>query len=171
MEVSLMNFRQCVYGLVVVMVILILALPVAAAVQAPAGGAPGQRGGGAPGAGGGGGQRGAANAAPPTNLQVLPKDMTRQQVVAIMQQFNMALGVGCNHCHEEQAGAAPGANGQIPINPPSDAKQEKKTARVMLKLVSDINMKLGTDLGKPAANVVQVTCATCHRGSAIPKTQ
>jgi hypothetical protein len=168
-----MNFRQCVYGLVVIMVVIMLALPVAAAVQAPAGGAPGQRGGGAPGAGGGGGQRGggAANAAPPTNLQVLPKDMTRQQVVAIMQQFNMALGVGCNHCHEEQAGAAPGANGQIPINPPSDAKQEKKTARVMLKMVSDINMKLGSELGKPAANVTQVTCATCHRGSAVPKLQ
>jgi len=112
---------------------------------------------------------GAANAAPPTNLQVLPKDMTRQQVVAIMQQFNMALGVGCNHCHEEQAGAAPNANGQIPINPPSDAKQEKKTARVMLKMVADINMRLGAELGKPAANVVQVNCATCHRGSAIPK--
>lgn len=170
-----MQSRQYTFVSIAVLVIMLLALPVAAAVQAPAGGAPGQRGGGAPGGGapgaGGGGQRGGANAAPPTNLQVLPKDMTRQQVVAVMQQFNMAMGVTCNHCHETQAGAQPGANGQIPIDAPSDAKQEKKTARVMMKMVADINMKFGAELGKPAANVVQVQCITCHRGAALPQMQ
>ena len=88
-----------------------------------------------------------------------------------MQQFTMGLGVMCEHCHVPQAGAQPGANGQIPMDFASDDKQEKKTARVMMKMVMDINARLGSELGKPAASVVQVQCMTCHRGSAIPKTQ
>jgi hypothetical protein len=116
----------------------------------------------------GGGQRGGA---PPTNLQVLPKDWTRQQVVQVMQQFTMGLGVGCNYCHAEMEGAQPGANGQVPLDAASDAKQTKKTARVMMKMVADINNTIGSQVGKPAADVVKVQCITCHRGSAIPKTQ
>jgi len=37
------------------------------------------------------------------------------------------------------AGAQPGANGQIPLDAASDDKQAKKTARVMMKMVGDIN--------------------------------
>src|ERR1051326_2084709 len=46
-----------------------------------------------------------AQAAPPApkNLQILPKDMPPQQVVALMQQFTRALGVQCTYCHVEQA--------------------------------------------------------------------
>src|SRR5262245_12170121 len=99
--------------LVIVVACIALILPLMAAAQNPA--AAGQRGGGADGArgAGGGGQR--APAPPPTNLQVLPKDWTRQQVVQVMQQFTMGLGVMCNYCHAEMAGAQPGPNGQIPI--------------------------------------------------------
>ena len=35
----------------------------------------------------------------PKNLKVLPKDWTRAQVVAVMQNINAALGVGCDYCH------------------------------------------------------------------------
>ena len=85
----------------------------------------------------------------------------------------MGLGVMCNYCHAEMAGAQPGANGQIPLDAASDDKQPKKTARVMMKLVNDINTKLDADLGKSttAPNGMRVQCVTCHRGSAIPKTQ
>jgi hypothetical protein len=155
------------FGIVVLCIA--MTLPLMAAVQAPAAG--GQRGGdaGARGGGGAGGQR--APAAPPTNLQVLPKDWTRQQVVQVMQTFTMGLGVGCNYCHAEMAGAAPGANGQIPIDAASDEKQQKKTARVMMKMVNDINNTLGSQIGKASADVVKVQCITCHRGASIPKTQ
>src|SRR5438094_7614804 len=96
------------------------------------------------------GRGGGGGGAPPVNLQVLPKDWTRQQVVQVMQGFNMALGVQCNHCHVEMAGAAPNANGQIPIDAAPDDKQTKKTARVMMKMVADINNTLGSQIGKPA---------------------
>jgi hypothetical protein len=152
--------------LFIALLMVALTLPLLAA-QAPAGGAqgqaPGQRG------GGDGGRGGAAPA--PVNLQVFPKDTPRAQVIPVMQQFTMGLGVMCEHCHVPQAGAQPGANGQIPMDFASDDKQEKKTARVMMKMVMDINARLGSELGKPAASVVQVQCMTCHRGSAIPKTQ
>ena len=165
-----MSNRQIVWFGVVLLCIA-MTLPITASVQAPPP-AQGQRGGGADGArgaAGGGGQRAAAP--PPTNLQVLPKDFTRQQVVQVMQQFTMGLGVTCNFCHVEMAGAQPGANGQIPLDAASDEKQAKKTARVMMKMVGDVNNTLGSQLGKTAADVVKVQCVTCHRGASIPKTQ
>src|SRR5713101_68921 len=67
---------------------------------------------------GGGGGRGAAP--PPVNLQVLPKDWTRQQVVQVMQGFNMALGVACSYCHVEMVGAPPNEKGVIPIDAAPD---------------------------------------------------
>jgi hypothetical protein len=107
--------------------------------------------------------------APLENIQVLPKTMDRGQVVMVMQNINKALGVQCNYCHVERAGAQPGANGQIPIDPPKDDKDTKKKARVMMKMVGSINMTLASEMGKPADQIARVQCATCHRGSAIPK--
>lgn len=153
--------------LCVAILIITVGIPSFAGVQEPTrvgqgAGAP-QRGAGA----------GRGNAAPPTNLQVLPKDWTRQQVVQVMQGFTMGLGVMCNYCHTEMAGAQPGPNGQIPLDAASDDKQAKKTARVMMRLVNDINSKLDSELGKStsAPNAMRVQCVTCHRGSAVPKTQ
>ena len=157
-----MTIRKMVWFGIVVLCIS-MTLPMMIAAQAPA--QDGQRGE----RGGGGGQRAAPP--PPTNLQVLPKDMTRPQVVQVMQQFTMGLGVMCNYCHVEMAGAPPNANGQIPLDAASDDKQAKKTARVMMKMVGDINNTFGSQLGKAAADVVKVQCITCHRGASIPKTQ
>ena len=95
--------------------------------------------------------------------------MDRAQVVMVMQNINKALGVQCTYCHVERAGAQPGANGQIPIDPPKDDKDTKKKARVMMKMVGQINMTLASEMGKPADQIARVQCATCHRGSAIPK--
>ena len=159
-----MSYRRSVCLCLAVLMI-VAALPLLAAMQEPARGG---GGGGGQGRGGGGGRGGA----PPTNLQVLPKDWTRQQVVQVMQGFTMGLGVGCNYCHAEMAGAQPGPNGQVPLDAASDEKQQKKTARVMMKMMTDVNTKLDTELGKSAtAPNGRVQCATCHRGSAIPKTQ
>jgi Photosynthetic reaction centre cytochrome C subunit len=149
---------------IVWIVILVIAVALPLLAQAPQQG--GGQGGAEKGGGGGRGQQ-----PPPSNLQVLPKDWTRQQVVMVMQGFNMALGVQCNYCHVEQAGAQPNEKGVIPIDAAPDTKQTKKTARVMMRMVGDINAKFGSELGKPAGDVVRVQCVTCHRGSSIPKTQ
>jgi hypothetical protein len=130
------------------------------AQQPPAQGQGAGRGAGAP-AGAQGGGRGAPQ--PTQNLQVLPKDFTVQQVIPIMQNVAQALGVGCEHCHNF---VAPGS----PMNDmASDMKPQKNTARVMMRMVQNINMTLNTQLGKPQPEVTQVGCITCHRGVAIPK--
>jgi len=81
-----------------------------------------------------------------------------------MQNFNAALGVNCTYCH----------NSEPPVDNPkndfaSDEKETKKKARVMLALARDVNMKLQSELGKPANQLTNVQCVTCHRGVAIPK--
>lgn len=106
--------------------------------------------------------RGAAPAQePPKNLQVLPKDMTRAQVGAVMQAFTAGLGVGCDHCHVENPGAQPDFA--------ADDKPQKKTARAMMTITTELNAKLVAALGKPAAELTRVGCITCHRGVPQPK--
>ena len=107
---------------------------------------------------------GGAAAAPPApkNLQVLPKDMTAAQVVAIMRNINAALGVQCGYCH---VFVAPGD----PTNDfASDSKTTKLVARVMMQMTTEINTKLTANIKKPADQITRVECATCHRGAAIP---
>jgi tetratricopeptide (TPR) repeat protein len=131
----------------------------------------------------------------PRNLQVLPKDTSAQDVVALMQQFTRALGVPCTYCHVErtapllsaeeaaaQAAAAPPPAGRgrgrgrggPEMDYAADDKRQKQTARVMLTLTDDINAKIATlsataALKKPGADLVRVQCATCHRGVANPQ--
>jgi hypothetical protein len=113
----------------------------------------------------------------PTNLQVLPKDLTTVQVTRIMRTFTVGLGVQCDHCHVSQQDRA------------SDDKKEKKTARKMLQMVMAINDQYLKDVGEPPAAVMppapeappapgalpalpaqKVTCYTCHRGATKPLT-
>lgn len=110
-----------------------------------------------------GGGRGGAPQPPPTNLQVLPKDWTRQQVVQVMQQFNQALGVQCAHCH---VFIAP----NDPMNDfASDTKPQKNIARQMMLMVRQINPLVQKAVApKTVDQVAAVNCAMCHRGAAIP---
>jgi hypothetical protein len=124
------------------------------AAQAPA---PGQ----APGAAGG---QGRGTPAPPQNLQVLPKDIPRPELNAMMQSFAQGLGVQCAYCH-----IAEGRGGRNDFA--ADDKAPKKTARLMIKMMGTINDTIVTGVGKPAADVTKVQCATCHRGAAIPKVE
>lgn len=97
----------------------------------------------------------------PKNLQVLPKDWTRAQVVAVMQNFNAALGVGCDHCHVMNQGQPPDFA--------SDDKGEKAAARAMMKFTGELNTNLVAALERPATDVTRVGCITCHRGVPLPK--
>ena len=97
----------------------------------------------------------------PKNLQVLPKDWSRAQVVAVMQNINAALGVGCDYCHVQNQGSPPDFA--------ADDKAEKMAARAMMKLTGELNTDLVAALERPAAEVTRVGCITCHRGVPEPK--
>jgi hypothetical protein len=139
------------------------------------------------------GQAGPPNRPAPRNLRVLPKDTSPQDVAALMQQITRALGVQCTYCHVQETPpllSAEEAAAQAAAVPPvargrgrgrggpqmdyaADDKRQKQTARVMLALTNDINAKIATlsttGLKKPAANLVRVQCATCHRGVTNPQ--
>jgi len=97
----------------------------------------------------------------PKNLKVLPKDWSREQVVAVMQNFTAALGVGCNFCHVFNQGQPPDFA--------SDDKKEKDMARAMMKIATDLNANLPKALGMEPKDTTRVGCITCHRGVPEPK--
>src|SRR5260221_10690161 len=80
------------------------------------------QGGAAQGAAGRGGQA----PPPPQNLQILPKDISREQLLGTMRGFTAGLGVQCNYCHIQE-----GRGGRNDFA--TDEKQPKKAARVMMK--------------------------------------
>ena len=89
----------------------------------------------------------------PKNLQVLPKNSTKEQVKAIMKEQSKALGVECDFCHDVPDMA-------------SDANKMKALAREMLKMTAEINAKYIKGLKDADKN--QVSCGTCHRGKDTP---
>lgn len=96
------------------------------------------------------------------NLQIFPKDITRDQLIGNMKGFSQALGVRCIHCHVGEEGK--------PLSTfdfASDAKKEKLVARKMLAMVHRINAE---DFGVNDYKDVKVTCFTCHRGATKPLT-
>lgn len=97
----------------------------------------------------------------PTNLKVLPKDMTGQQVVAIMRSFEGYLGVECTFCHVKDP-----ATGRP--NFASDANPMKDRARVMMRMTEAINTEYLTQLTDPKPEH-PVTCGTCHQGMSEPE--
>jgi Photosynthetic reaction centre cytochrome C subunit len=103
-----------------------------------------------PPAGGGGKGGGGGAKAAPKNLKILSADAnspdyyrTKMPIIAA------ALGVMCDFCHEMDRSV--------------DSKPQKETARMMIKMVGEINGKFG-DAKE------HVTCYTCHRGSNKPAT-
>jgi hypothetical protein len=108
------------------------------------------------------------------NLQVLPKDLTRDQLTAIMRSFNQALGVRCNECHAPAA-----TEGREQLDFASDAKADKLAARVMIQTTTELNHRW-IPLVKSAAGEattagqaleMEVSCWTCHRGKKQPEKQ
>ena len=135
-------------------------------------------------------ERGRGSAAPNAplahqNLKVLPADIPQPELLQTMQGFAQALGVQCGYCHASapaaegrgRGGAAAAAAGGRglggPAAPqfdfPSDEKPTKKTAREMLRIVSDLNARVPVAVGKSADAAVRVQCVTCHHGVAIPR--
>lgn len=99
----------------------------------------------------------------PTNLQVLPKDISDKQLMTVMHGFKSALGVECSFCHA-------GNPATHHMDFASDAKPQKNTARTMIRMTEEINAKYLSTVHDPDASPAQkrVTCGTCHRGHSMP---
>lgn len=104
------------------------------------------------------------------NLQVLPQDIDKAKLKAIMKAQAKALGVECDYCHTQP-------NMEVDT-------EHKKIAREMMRLVDEIN----AGKFKPDAKVTgskaltkarqfyqkylpgrqDITCMTCHEGKEEP---
>jgi hypothetical protein len=96
------------------------------------------------------------------NLKVLPKDVTPEVLRATMGQFTRALGVRCGYCHATKPG-------EQRLDFALDDKPEKKTARVMMQMVHDLNDKYIGTLEDHSDPPIKVQCVTCHHGIAHPR--
>ena len=101
----------------------------------------------------------------PTNLKVLPKTLTGEQVHEIMEGWEAALGTHCNTCHTADPKNI-GPNGRPRLDFADDSKPEKSTARLMFKMTEDINQNYVSMVDSSGA---PVTCGTCHRGHLGPE--
>jgi len=97
-----------------------------------------------------------------TNLQVLPKDISRQELVTIMRGFSFSLGLRCINCHA--GNDTPNLAG---VDFAADTKDTKKTARAMLRMVDALNRDYLAKL--EPATTTRVDCATCHHGLSKPQ--
>jgi hypothetical protein len=94
------------------------------------------------------------------NIQVL-KGMPESQLFNEMNFISASLGVRCDFCHVKQ-GKDPKTGFDNWVWE-SDDKEEKKTARDMMRMVLTINKR---DFGLSRG---AVTCFTCHRGQTHPQ--
>lgn len=98
-----------------------------------------------------------------TNLQVLPKDISRAELVTTMRDIAGALGARCTTCHV-------GPDNLVGMDFATDERPSKQVARAMMRMVQAINGNFIAAL-PAAADRQQVTCITCHRRSLKPPPQ
>jgi hypothetical protein len=101
----------------------------------------------------------------PTNLKVLPKDLTGQQVHEIMEKWSASLGAHCDSCHMPDPQNI-GPNGRPRLNFADDSKPMKGAARLMFTMTEKINVDYVSKIDSSGA---PVTCGTCHRGHLGPE--
>jgi tetratricopeptide (TPR) repeat protein len=99
-----------------------------------------------------------------TNLKVLPKNISRDDLLATMRGFTEALGVRCGDCHVRK-----GEGRSARFDFPADDKVMKRRARVMLRMVRTINHRYLDSLPERVTPNVSVTCITCHGGVERPE--
>lgn len=91
------------------------------------------------------------------NLQVLPKDISDEDLGDLMDSFNESLGVRCSFCHVR------GDDGKM--NFASDHNIQKEVAREMMRMTQIINQEFFNE--NIPTNYI-VTCYTCHKSEKKP---
>jgi hypothetical protein len=94
----------------------------------------------------------------PTNLKILRKNITHDELIATMKGYSKSLGV---HCHKKT-----GEGDQAKMDFASDEKNEKLIARKMMKMTMAINKKYISKIND--GHLERITCVTCHMGSTKP---
>jgi hypothetical protein len=99
-----------------------------------------------------------------TNLKVLSKNISDENMDFVMESFNMQLGVNCLFCHiSKQKGY------EMTFDYASDSLLNKRAARDMLRMTMKLNKKyFNTKLTGTMTTRGRIWCKTCHRGKPVP---
>jgi hypothetical protein len=89
------------------------------------------------------------------NLQVLKKDISKDELKKTMDGFAEQLGVKCTFCH-------------IPDQYEKDDRPHKADARRMIRLVQEMKARK-TEYFGPRVKEAVISCGLCHRGKAEPE--
>jgi hypothetical protein len=87
-----------------------------------------------------------------TNLEVLPADITKEEMKRYMKLISRSIGVKCEYCHRTDI-----------RDYATDEISEKLIARRMMRMVERLNRETFNWEDAP-----QVTCFVCHRGEPEP---
>jgi hypothetical protein len=89
--------------------------------------------------------------------------------MAMMQQFQAALGVNCDFCHGRGMGRGAARPAQETPIQPAQPPSHLEIARGMMAMMKELNEKMiPAATRKEAAANTRIQCVTCHRGVAIP---
>lgn len=102
--------------------------------------------------------------ADPTNLQVLPKDISPNDLRDTMRSISLGTGIRCASCHVGEEGQS-----MLEYDFAADVKERKSIARGMLKMVAAINAQVATIRADAGYQLTEVRCVTCHRGQSRPR--
>ncbi|MHA4896152.1 c-type cytochrome [Pedobacter sp. PWIIR3] len=97
-----------------------------------------------------------------TNLKVLPKNISKDDLDKVMDGFKAGLGVKCNFCH------APMKDNPKRMDFASDEKKEKVTAREMMRMTAKINKKYFHNMKSEDGKLIAISCISCHNGKTEP---
>jgi hypothetical protein len=96
----------------------------------------------------------------PTNIKALPKNISGDDLIKLMREYEGDLGVGCEFCHAQDPTTKRN-------NFASDANPTKDVARYMITMTADLNDKYLAEM--PDRRYADpITCGTCHRGEKHP---
>ena len=98
------------------------------------------------------------------NLKVLPKDITKDEMHKVMEEWEHALGARCSFCHVRNEDTKK-------MDWASDAKPEKEMAREMYKMTQAINKKYFHAKKDSTGRIMEssLNCYSCHRGVSHPE--
>lgn len=97
-----------------------------------------------------------AHAAPEhKNLQVLDKNISRDDLKKMMEGFAAQLGVKCQFCHVDELYE-------------KDDKKQKSDARKMIRLVTEMKSRK-PEFFKTTVKENAIQCSMCHRGKPQPE--
>lgn len=98
------------------------------------------------------------------NLQILPKNISEDDLHKVMREYSISLGVRCSFCHARLSDTT--AKG---LDFASDTKDQKKIARHMMQITATINANYFNFNNSTRPDTIHmVMCYTCHRGHQQP---